>query len=259
MKVSSKSLQVTLQILCVGALGLTSMPVASSAASVAGATAQAAKTVAQQNMCTRISNFGQTALTNIANRVAKVTSDRAADDAKLSQEEATFDATVAADRTKADQARAADLTKLEAAATTTTQKAAVQTFEQSVTTTVATRRTTIDAARNTFRTSLTQAITTRRSEQDQAFDAFRASVNTAISQAQATCSGSNPTGAGTTFVAALKSARTTFQSAIAAVPKLAPAEQQLAQARTQAVQEAITTFKTVINQAAQTLQTALKS
>lgn len=227
------------------------------AANAESAAAEAAQAVKANTECTRVSTFGQKALTAIQTRSAKLTADAAADAAKRQQQEAAFDTKVASDRAHWDQVRQDNFTKLTSDAKTSTQQAAVSTFESTVLADVSVRRAAVDQARTTYRSSVASDAASRLSALTSAITTFEGAVTAAVSNAEATCETGTAAGVSSTFVAAMKQARMNMTAAISDTPKLVPEVQALGTTRDSDVTQADSTFKTEVQQAATTLKTAL--
>jgi hypothetical protein len=225
-----------------------SVPVAT-AASVSSATT---------GFCANLSADETKISTGMTSRINTMTTDRSNAATKLAQDRSTFDAQVQTNRANWDAARQKNFTALEQKATTTTEQQAVQTFEQTVLADVQTHRSTIDSARDTFRAAEDQTITNRQNLVNTAVTTFQGAVASAESVAQSGCASSTagPT-VRATFVASMKQARISYQTAIAAVPKLDPSVSMLAATRTAAVKAADTTFVSQVEAAGKTLKTAL--
>jgi hypothetical protein len=233
------------------------MTVAVSTYLVSPFTVNAMTSVQPTNQCTKVQSFGQNALANIQTRLNKVNSDAQSDATKRLTEEQSFDAKVAADWAKWDTIRQQNFTALNNKATTSSEKAAVATFEQTVLTAVSDRRDAVTNARNTFRGTVESDATARLNEVDGAVSTFQTAVSTAVSKAEANCSTETTATLRNDFVSSLKSARTSFQSALVNLPKLTTEVQSASQLRTSAVQSADNSFKQTVQDAANALKKTL--
>ncbi len=255
MKVSSRTYPRLTRLIIASAIAAPMvLPFGANAASPSQTAAAALKA---SNECTKVATFGKNALANINSRSTKLDTDAAADGAKRQAQWASYDATVASDRTRWDSVRQQNFAKLTADAKTTTQQAAVSAFEATVLGDVTTRRSSVDAARNTFRSTVEQDASSHLMAIQAAIATFQSSVNGAVTTAQEACSAGDTTNVGTTFVAAMKQARVTFNSTTLGIPKLLPEVQAAGQARDATIKQVDATFQTDVTQAGQTLKTAL--
>lgn len=202
--------------------------------------------------------------TNITNSIdaltSKVTLAWSQQDQKLATDEQKVDQEVATDRQHADTERASDFTQLEAKATTSSEKQAVQTYETAVLSAVTTRRAAYDTARQTFRTGLKNAIDSRRSTVTSQLDAFKSAASDALNTAEADCA-SNESAAmiRQTLQGSLKTARETFQSDRKSDDTVGTQAQQLATTRDAAFKAADQAFQASLATARQTLKQAFGS
>jgi hypothetical protein len=176
-------------------------------------------------------------------------------DQKIASQQQQVNQKIAADRQQADATRAADFTKLEAKATTSVQKQAVQTYENAVNGAVTVRRASFDSARKDFRAGLQNIIDTNRNTVSSQLDSFSGAVNTAITNAEASCSGTSTTAATirTTFQSAMKSAQGTYRNDRSGDVKIGTQVQALVATRDAAFNAAEQAFQTTIASARQTL------
>ncbi|HUD11829.1 MAG TPA: hypothetical protein VMS08_05430 [Candidatus Saccharimonadia bacterium] len=196
--------------------------------------------------------------TTVSTRLSTLDQNRSDAAQKLQEERANFDAQVTTNRANWDADRQKNFTALEAKATTATEQQAVSAFEQTVLADVATHRSTIDAARDTFRAGEDQALAGRQAQVNTAVSSFQSAISTSESAAQSSCdSGATPSSVRLTFVMSMKNARISYQTAVAAVPKIDSAVQSLAATRKSAVTAADTTFTAAVEKAGKTLKTAL--
>jgi len=208
--------------------------------------------------CTKLS-ADETAITSgLDNRINTMDKNRTTHADNLASQRATFDATVVKNRAQWDTDRQQNFTALQKKATTSDETAAVGTFEQTVLGLVQTHRSTIDSARDTFRSAEDQLIAGRQNQVNTAISDFQSSISSSESTAQSSCNaGTTQSTVRTTFVGALKSARSALVSALGQVRPIASAVKSLAATRTAAVQAANSDFTAAVKAAGATLKTAL--
>lgn len=196
--------------------------------------------------------------TVITNMTSRVTTAWSQQDQKLAADQQKIDQGVATARAAADRTRTADFTQLQTKATTSSERAAVQTYITAVNAAVNTRRAAYDAARHTFRISLASAISTRRTTVAAQESAFQTAVTTAFNTAQAGCTANPSNGASlrTALINSLRAARQTFQTDRKDDATIGSQIQQFIAARKAAFQAADTAFETVLQAARQALQAA---
>lgn len=154
----------------------------------------------------------------------------------------------------------ADASKIDATATTDAQKVAVATFKAKVESAMTTRKAAVDAAMQTFKTAQQLLVGQRQDAIKSATTVYKNTVAVTIAKAQADCTAHVPSATvRLTFLASLKTARTTLQQSIQGLDKVGQQISALAQTRNQAVQAANQTFKAVVQQARQTLKAAFPS
>ena len=209
------------------------------------------------NACTKVQNFGKQALANIQTRLDKVNSDAAADATKRLTDEQNWDATVAADWAKWDATRQQNFTSLNNKAVTAAQKQAVANFEQTVLAAVSTRRGAVTSARQLFRNSVASEATARLNGVDGVIAQFQTSVSSAVATAEANCSTESISTLRTTFQGSLRTARMTYQSNLAALPKLGPAVAASEKIKDNTIQTADNNFHNTVQAASNALKKAL--
>jgi len=232
-----------------------SSPVFALGASVTSALSTTASS-RETSFCTELPTTINTVNSNISKLTGKLNTAQATRLSNLNSRWTKADQTLAADRSQWAADRQAQFTKLEAKATTDSQKAAVSTFESTITSAINTRELANDAARATYRTAVTNLVSTKQSGTNGQVAAFTSSVNSAESTATAGCQ-ANPSSAAnrTTFQTALRTARTTYISYRNSDNNIASQVKALAQTRDTAIQTNDSTFKA----AAAAAETALKA
>jgi hypothetical protein len=175
--------------------------------------------------------------------------------AKISERRTHRDETRVDNRAERDVKHDTRIDALMAKADTDAERAAVNTFEATLNSAVNTRRNSVDAAVKTFRTGVDNLVNGKFAALDAAVAAFKSSVESAITTAKADCAANkDPKTVRTTFMASIKSARDAFKDAR---PELIKTEiQTLANARKASIDAAITTFKSTMQNAMETLKTA---
>jgi hypothetical protein len=245
MKTLSNKLIAAISLISLLALPLSAQAVASSPKPVTGFCASYSVSEAKLN-------------TDISTNTAKLNQGRTDRASKLTQQREDADAKVTADRTKWDGSRADQFAQLEAKATTVTQKQAVTAFETAVKAAVAIRRSAVDQARTIFRQAEDAAIASRQSQVDGYLSTFKAAVASADAQIQASCNaGTSSPQVRSTFVAAVKAARSSYHTSVVGVTNLNGPVTVLAATRRAAVDSADAAFKTTIQQAGTTLKAVL--
>ncbi len=207
------------------------------------------------NICTRISDLTSKAEQRMSQ--IKTPGERFAN----WQEKATEnDAKLAALRAQWSANRDAQFAKLNEKASTDAQKAAVAEFKATTKAAISTRQTAVDAAIATFRAGVKNLITTRQQGISDDRTAFEAAIKAAFSQAQTDCNNNiAPTTVRNTLRTALAAARSKFKLDKQGVPKVGSDIQALITARKTAVDAALATFKTTMEQARVELKKAFPS
>lgn len=132
---------------------------------------------------------------------------------KIASNDAKWDQAIAADQAKWASERKTQFSDLQAKATTDAQKAAVQTYINTMTTAINTRETANAAARSAYRTAVQNLLSSQQSTISAQLTTFSNAVNAAEAAAQSGCT-SSPTENNNRmiFVAAMKAARLAYVS-----------------------------------------------
>lgn len=225
--------------------------------STASQAAQKAKGVA---FCTGLSAAASTLTTKLSDLQTKLTTTQTQRTTKIADRRTATDQAIASARSKADQSRQSAYATLQGKAKTDAQKTAVTTYEATITDAVSTRRSANDSARTTYRTAVDGLLSDNTNAVNGQVTTFISSVTTAISDATTSCQTDSANGSQihTTFQAALKSAKDTFQSTRANNPKLSDQIKALAQTRDTGIKTNDAAFQATASTARQTLQSALK-
>lgn len=172
--------------------------------------------------------------------------------AKISERRINRDETRVENRGNRDEKHDTRIDALMAKADTDAERAAVNTFEATLNSAVTTRRNAVDAAVKTFRAGVDNLVNGKFGTLDSAVAAFRSAVDSAIAQAKADCAvDKDPK---PEFMASMKTARDNFKNAR---PEAIKAELKvLVDARKASIDSAITTFKSTMQTAMETLKTA---
>ncbi len=224
--------------------------------SLSSAQQQAAKPAV--NFCGRVSTLQTTLDQTITDRKNKLENTWTQRQQMIATNRSNREQRLTSDRLQWDQNRQERYNKMMAKATTDSQKQAITAFEATIELAVKTRKSAADGAIQTFRSSLDQAINTRETDIKTAISNFQSAVDNAFSQAKTDCD----KGAQTAIVhsnlkTALQAARQQFEITRQTADKVSTQEQTLAQARRNSVEQAISTFKTTLQDAITTLKTAL--
>ncbi len=176
---------------------------------------------------------------------------------KINTKQSEREAALEKKRGEWDGKRLEAFTKVEVKATTDAQKQAVTVYENTVKQAVSTKRASVDSAISTFNTGVSSLITSRKSAVDGLIATFSASVTAATNLVKTECAGGvSSADARAHLETAVKAARATLKSSVAALPKVKISIQQLATARKATVTTAESTFKTTVEQAKATLKVA---
>ncbi|MCK9360749.1 hypothetical protein M0Q28_00775 [Patescibacteria group bacterium] len=162
------------------------------------------------------------------------------------------------DREKQSDERRAELaTKLEAHATTDAQRAAILKFQADVRAAVEARRVAYQAANEAFRRGVDASVTARRTQVEASVTLFRTSVKAALEKAKTDCAaGVSAATVKANLLAALKAARTRFESDRKAIDRVGTQVKALAETRKAAHAKAMTVFKADMEKARVALKAA---
>ncbi len=211
-----------------------------------------------RQICQRLSTVADKQNADFAKREEDLSSRREKRDQDLANRIDQRDARIEANRTRFDNNLIDHLTKLNARATTTDQKAAVDDFSQAVHAAVSARRSAVDVARQTFRSGVKTAIADRRTTLDQELSDFQSSATAAIAKAQSDCSaGVDATTIKSDLRTAISAARSEFQQDKAGTEKIGPEVTALATQRRDTVEKARSEFKSAIDAAGTKLKDVL--
>jgi hypothetical protein len=155
-----------------------------------------------------------------------------------------------------DQNRENKYARLETAASTTEQKAAVQTFMAAIDAAVGARRAAVDTAVAAFQSGVNELLASRQTQLDTSFATLTSSTKAAIDTASAACAGG--TDAKTVreqFVSDIKAANTAFRASIKPTNVRSSVE-ALRTTRDAAIKSAVSAFKATQQQALATLKAA---
>lgn len=211
--------------------------------------------------CTNLSSTSTNISSKITDLTTKLSAAQTSRTNQLAANRTKWDQALTTDRQKWDAQRQAEYTKLRGMAKTDTEKTAVETYVTTLQTAIQTRRTANDTARATFRTGEDQLIAQHQQTVNGQVATFSSSVKAAESAAQTSCAGDASSSASihTTFVAALKAARSTYQSDRKDDSGVDAQIKQLAATRDASIKANDATFQTAADQARATLKTAFGS
>jgi hypothetical protein len=211
-----------------------------------------------EQFCTNLTSVTSMIGGNTNNQFQDLKTNFAGGASKVKQDLTGVGNSLASARAAADQKRDADFQELSAKATTDAQKAAIATFEASVTQAITTERTSVDTADMAFEQGVLAVISARQTALANAAANYKAAVASALSQAGSSCTaGVSPMTVRTTLQEALQAARSALQSVASKSQGLGPNVSNLAATRKAAVQKAQALAKTAIDAALATLKAAL--
>ena len=209
------------------------------------------------NFCARISDISsRTAeqITKIEEKQAKSQSERLG---KLERKQGEVDEKRFKNRTEADGKRLGNWERMGGKAKTDAQKAAVEAYKTAIQSAVSARRTAVDAAVKAYRDGLALIMSTNSGTLTSAIATFKASVNAAVAKAQVDCTaGVDSNTVKTAFNLAVKDAREALKNARKSIDKSAEV-QALKKTREDAINAAITAFKSATEKARADLKIAL--
>jgi hypothetical protein len=210
----------------------------------------------KKNICTLYSNKFSKATGKIADNQIKLDSMRAEQLSKLGKNQADYDQKLSNIRITADQKRATQIVKMIGKASTSEQKAAVETFNAAITKALADRRSTVDSATTAYRTALDKVLTDRKTSINQATATYKAAVEAAYAKASSSCQSAVDKKTITkTLNADLKAAKDKFNSDRQSVDKFRSLIAPLLKTRQQAINNAVKAY----NKAVEDARVALKA
>lgn len=210
------------------------------------------------NFCSRISDIALKTADQITKAEEKQSKNQSERLSKLENKQRDVDEKRAHGRTDADSKRLNNWDKMGNKAKTEVQKAAVEAYKNAVKLAVDTRRTAVDAAVKAYRDGLAQILSTNSGTIDQAVATFKTNMNAAVTKAQADCTaGIDSRTAKASFDQAVKNAREALKSARKSID-MSPSIQALKKTRDDAINAAVSAFKSATEKARADLLLALK-
>ncbi len=242
-------------------LGLVGLVVPFSFLAVSSSASLAATTPKTSPFCTNLLVLVTKINSSVSSLEAKMATARTNRDQKVATNDTKWDQELATDRAKWTGQRQDQFTRLEAKATTDTQKAAVKTYETTITSAIATRESANDAARATFRAGVASLIAGQRSTIDSQVGTFANAVSSAEATALSSCQATPDQGPAirTAFQTAMKNARQAFVSDRKSDGTIGSQVKALAQTRDAAFKVNDATFVAAAKAAAAALKTAFKN
>jgi hypothetical protein len=153
-------------------------------------------------------------------------------------------------RSQWDNNRDAQFAKLKSRATTNDQKKAAADFEATTKAAISTRRAAVDAAMTTFREGVKSLINSRKQGITDNKTTFSDAMKAAFEKAKIDCQNNvDPATVRTNLQNALQAGRSQRQTERQALPKVGESIQSLIDARKQAVNKALDTFKIAMEEA----------
>jgi hypothetical protein len=235
----------------------TTVLIAAPGYAVTNNTTRTTTTASASPFCTKLPTLTATINQSVAERTSKMISSRQVADDKRTETRATVDERRTADRQKWDAQRDTALTELDTKALTPEQKAAAETYKQTVLDAVAVRRAANDEATKTFRSGIDALVTSHRAAIDQQITTFKATIQNAQAAATKACASNSQTSAAA-FRATLKGARTTFKIDRAADVRAGEQVKALAATRNANMKANDATMKATIDSARDALKLQLK-
>lgn len=210
-----------------------------------------------KNFCTKLPDFSSKLTERFTEHTGKLHSKQDEIAKKITENRAEIDVKIKEYRDKADAQRQAQAVKLAERATTTAQKAAVETFVDTIHDAITVRRTAIDAARETFRIGVDKVRNDRKTAIEGALTTFKSSFTATLDKASADCAANvAPKTVRTQTVTALKNARTAFNTTIKGLEKNKVSIESLQTTRNAAIKKAQDDFKTILDKAKADLKKA---
>jgi len=226
--------------------------------SATGGTSSQTGATEAKRFCARVSALTSSVDKRLDGRLSKLSDAQGKRDKNIANRRTRRDERLKENRARWIGNRDAQFTKLEAHASTTEQKQAIEAFKMAITAAISTRHTAVDAAISAFRTGVDQAIAQRKTVVDAAIKTFEDSTKMALDKAKADCAaGSNPEVVRQTLMTSMKNARTKLQSDRKAVDTIGTNLTQLTATRKAAVDKAFADFKTAAEKARKDLKAAL--
>lgn len=159
-----------------------------------------------------------------------------------------------------DERRAALYATLDAKAETDAEKAAVVEFKKTVDAAVGTRRNAIDKAIEDFRTAVDALIASKKTGVSDAYATFKSAVDAAAAKAKSDCEADvDPKTVMSNYQAAVKIARESLKQDRSSIDKMRDDIEALTETRKQAIESAITAFKSTVEAAREKLKSAIGS
>jgi len=210
------------------------------------------------NFCSRISNIALKTADQITKAEEKQSKNQTDRLSKLENKQKDVDERRAHGRIEADNKRLDNWDKMGNKAKTEAQKAAVEAYRNAVKLAVDARRTAVDAAVKAYRDGLSQILSTNSSTTDQAVVTFKTSMNAAVAKAQADCSaGIDSKTVRASFDQSVKNTREALKNARKSID-MSPSIQALKKTRDDAINTAVSAFKSATEKARADLLLALK-
>lgn len=179
-------------------------------------------------------------------------------DAKMADKRGTKTAALDDRRASHDENRSAAYEKMYSRATTTEQKAAVDTFKAAVEAAVAKRKAAVDAAITAYRSAVDKLLSDRRAAVDSAAATHKSAIEAAQAKAKADCaSGVDPATVRSSLRNSIQEANIAFKEAAKRPEDLKQQVEALRDTRDAAVKAALDTFKAEYETAKNALKAAL--
>ena len=239
-------------------LGVSTLAVITIAPSAGAISASPKVSELADKFCTGVATKLGDATNKVQAARDKATAAQADRATKISDNRAKWDQELAANRAKWDQQRQDNFAKLEAKATTDAQKAAVKTYEQTITDAITKRREANDAARTTFRKGVDDAVANQKSTVNAQIVIMQNAISTAVTSAEAACTSGTANAATikTNLQTAIKNAKDTFNNARKNDGALGEKIKALAQTRNDAIKANDAAFEATAKAAREALKAA---
>lgn len=217
----------------------------------------AASTTAHNQFCTNIDAWAQRFAQQVNQNNSKLSDKKAEIKNRLTIKRSEIEDKLTALRADWDAKRSAKMVQLQNRELTEQQRQAINDFQNQINAAISARRNTFNQALNTFQ-NRTQEI---NEEQKQAIisagNTYREAVRIAAQQAKEACTaGTDPLTVRNNFQQAVKTAQETMKTSIEASKKQTALQTALSNKK-QALQDAVTTFQNLMEQAKNQLRQAL--
>lgn len=247
----------TLLVLTISTIGPFATPVVFARSDAVANTAKSTQ-LSEANFCAQLSTISTRLNSQVDKKIDNIGTIQDSKTARLTQVFDERNSKLAQSRAKWDENRNQHYQKLYDNAKNDDQKKAIDQFRATVEAAVVKRRTVIDQSISTYRDNIAGSLSSRQGSLEGVINGYKSDLSAAQARAQSSCSsGTSSSVVRQTFRSDLQTARTNLQNGKQGIEKIGTEISEATKVRQAAIDQAVNTFKTTLQNAKEDLKAAL--